>query len=43
MDITAVDVVENHVVHLRFEDGSEGTHGRPRAVPPRSVFEQAWD
>jgi Protein of unknown function (DUF2442) len=25
MDITAVDVVEGHVVHLRFADGSERT------------------
>ena len=25
MDITAVDVVEGHVVHLSFEDGSERT------------------
>ena len=25
VDITAVDVVENHVVHLRFEDGPERT------------------
>ena len=35
MDITAVEVIEDHVVRLRF-DGRLGAHHRPRAVPARS-------
>ena len=45
MDITAVEVVEDHVVHLRFTDGSERTStssrtcmARVRARPERPSF-----